>query len=230
MDRKYSDKEMRAILDKAISLQAGQQGTYSKPQIEQSGEELGLSGDLIERAAREIDIPAPPAPAKPRRVRFIGAPAERDQVMRVERILSDEEVELLVDTFCSVTGAKGKLRKYGKHWGWNSSRSSNAVLGRGYAITIRNYESHSEVEVQRTQRGLAGGLFGGIVGGVTGGFGLGFGIPVAILTGSLLTGGAVLLGIFLFSYALAFTIYNGVSSGWDNRDREALRRMNLSLE
>jgi hypothetical protein len=173
MDRKYSDKEMRAILDKAISLQAGQQGTYSKQQIEQIGEELGLSGDLIERAAREIDIPAPPAPAKPRRVRFIGAPAERDQVMRVERILSDEEVELLVDTFCSVTGAKGKLRKYGKHWGWNSSRSSNAVLGRGYAITIRNYESHSEVEVQRTQRGLVGGLFGGIVGGVTGGFGLG---------------------------------------------------------
>jgi hypothetical protein len=147
MDRKYSDKEMRAILDKAISLQAGQQGTYSKQQIEQIGEELGLSGDLIERAAREIDIPAPPAPAKPRRVRFIGAPAERDQVMRVERILSDEEVELLVDTFCSVTGAKGKLRKYGKHWAGThpgrATRCSGGATPSPSGITNRTARSRS---------------------------------------------------------------------------------------
>ena len=230
-ERTYSDSELRAILDKAISLQAGQQRGYNKQQIEQIGVELGLSSDLIERAVREVDTPRSSAPiaAPSRGFSLMGSRAQKSHALRFSKQLDDEAAGSLIDNFCVVTGAKGKLKKLGKHWRWTSSRGSNAALGRSYSITIRNTPAGSEVEIRRSQIGLAGGLFGGIVGGVTGGAGIGGGVTMGFLFGPLI-GMGVFLTSLLFSYGLAFTIYNGVSKGRDSRDEEAIRQLSLSME
>ena len=231
-ERRYSDSELRAILDKAIALQAGQQRSgYNKQQIEQIGVELGLSSDLIERAVQEVDTTTHVAPVvAPRRgFSLMGSRARKNHTLHFSKQLNDEDAGSLIDTFCAVTGARGKITKLGKHWRWNSSRGSDEATGRSYDITIRNTPSGSDMEIRRSQAGLAGGLFGGIVGGVTGGIGIGGGLPIAILLSPLI-GAGMFLASLLFSYGLAFTIYNGVSKSRDSRDEEAIRQLSLSME
>jgi len=215
MDKKYTEKEVQKILERAIRIQIQEQDTQEGEgmdhnQLLQLGRDLGLQEGHILRSL--------PGKRSSSGVRLMGASPRTQRELHVSRSLSQKEIEDLFVFFGEHIGSRGEVTQVRNFYQWKSTPQEAARQGRTYLLSIELRGEETYITMERTQYGLAGGLYGGIVGGVTGGLGLGLGLGLGFGLGMPFFALAFPLGSLVFSYSLAYTIYNGVSR---NRDQKA---------
>ena len=116
--RRYSEQEIAEILRRATEAEevvppraAGTGLTLA--QIQEAGGEVGIAAARIERAARSLDLPDAPPPA-----RFLGARRSVTRIVPLDRPLSDDEWMRLVVILRETFEAKGTVESIGPLQTW----------------------------------------------------------------------------------------------------------------
>jgi hypothetical protein len=122
--RQYTDKEVRAILQRTVALQAT--GDPANPaqsadgttldQLQQAAAELGLDPALVARAAAEVV--ADPDPG--RGSWLLGGPWSVDSDYIVEGMVTEDDWPLLLEEMRAATGRVGHPKTVGKAFEWLS--------------------------------------------------------------------------------------------------------------
>lgn len=188
-DRRYSDKEVEALLARAVELSrptegsAPRQSGTSLSELERIAAEAGLSPEALRRAAAELDSLRPASPSAFRRV--VGA-EKLDIDIPLHKAPDEAELGRLLlvlpdlADFVSGSGAiaDGKLV-------WRSVKSAQSQSGIGLRIELgpKGGEGGGSLRIQAEVDGAAGGVYGGIMGGL--GLGCGFGIGFGVGLGEL---------------------------------------------
>ena len=122
-DRRYSDDEIAEILEGATEAQkAGHRPLSSGDgvtlaELQEIGREVGISEELIARAASRLD--APPVPASPH-VEFLKTPIGVGRTVHLDRPVSDREWDRLVVDLRETFNARGRLREEGSFRQWTN--------------------------------------------------------------------------------------------------------------
>lgn len=121
--RQYSEQEVAEILERATETQAAVGQTLpattgmTLAELQDIGREVGISGDLIARAAARLD--ESPATTLPSRV-FMGAQIGVGQTTYFDRRLTDSEWDRLVVELREVFDARGRVRAEGAFRQWTN--------------------------------------------------------------------------------------------------------------
>jgi len=123
-ERRYTEDEITRILDRATQVQKDEGGRalsrsegLTLAELREIGQEAGISGELIERAAAEVDRPEPRV--DPNR-RLVGAPIGVGRTVYLERPLSSDEWESLVVDLRETFDARGNVTEQGAFRQWNN--------------------------------------------------------------------------------------------------------------
>lgn len=218
--RRYSDQEVKKILERATELQAqGPGGSDSSAsgltldELQEVAREAGIDPALIRRAADDLEMGAPPPDSWGG---FLGAPSQ----LRCHRIVEGEvptgEMDALVSIIESVVGA-GEPRLVGRTLSWSTGDPERKLR-----LTIETRDGRTLIRADEQLNQLAGGLFGGIIGGVGGGVGFGVGMGVGIgALGSALFATLFPLGVVAASWAGARKIFTSIA-GKRRREMERI--------
>ncbi len=181
MERRYSDAEVRILLERAAHLQGAnlpaRHRGFTLAQIEEIAQEAQIDVDRLRQAARDLDRGAI-RPAGPME-RLAGAPFR----LRVERSLPFEmdasEFGNLVSSIAMYMDDAGTANLVGRTFTW----SSKATSGRNTELRVTAQKGRTHVWVGERYTEVAAGVFGGILGGA--GVGGGAGIAAALGTPAL---------------------------------------------
>lgn len=123
-DRQYTEKEIRAILQRAGKLQEartpggiGSAGT-SLAQLQQAASELGLDPDLIAQAATEVETEATATKGP----WLLGGPWRVDYDQILPGTVTEENWPFLLDELRAATGRVGNPKTVGKGFEWLSKQ------------------------------------------------------------------------------------------------------------
>jgi len=122
--RRYSEEEVAQILDAATETQASGPQSLSSgagmtlTELQDIGREVGISTDLIARAAAHLDQPG--AVTSPQR-EFLGAPIGVGRTVNLSRPLTDAEWDRLVVDLRETFDARGRLHEEGSFRQWTNS-------------------------------------------------------------------------------------------------------------
>jgi hypothetical protein len=122
-DRRYSDKEVAEIFDRATEQPAtgtrrlSSGGGLTLAELQEIGKEVGIESDRITRAATALDHPAPEV--LPRRS-FMGTPVGVGRTIYLDRRLTDQEWGQLVVDLRETFSARGRLRDEGAFRSWTN--------------------------------------------------------------------------------------------------------------
>lgn len=120
-DRRYSDDEVSAIFARATEVRDVEPKALARSEgmsladLQAIGKEAGISPELIRRAARELDQPAPP-PVQT----LLGIPIGAAHTVELQRELSDREWELFVVQLRETFDARGKVSSHGSFRQWQN--------------------------------------------------------------------------------------------------------------
>jgi hypothetical protein len=219
MERRYNDDEVDAIFARASEvepegprqLHSGEGRTLSE--LQAIGQEAGLSPEAVAEAARSLDQPVQPQPA-----RFLGLPLGVARTVKLNRRLTDAEWERLVVQLRETFEARGRLRDEGAFRSWSNGNLQVLLEpdGEGQRIRFRTMHGQSRA-LMFMGLGLVGLSIVGWVAGMLaiGGNGGGFDL---IGAGSEL-GSLALIGAASFGFgALRLP-------GWAKRRREQMEAL-----
>lgn len=120
-DRRYDDEEAREIFARAAEAETAPGRTtlpasgrgLTLAELREIGEEVGLSPDAIQRAARTLDAALPA-----RRESHMGLPVAVSRTVPLTRPVDDEEWHHLVANARRTFGARGKVEEQGRFREW----------------------------------------------------------------------------------------------------------------
>ena len=211
-DRKYSDAEVRAIIKKALVLQkenryiapGGDEGGLSLSDIDSVAGEVGISPELIRRAAEELDRGRQSSIG----TLFLGGETELKESRELPVASSETKLKQIVMMIPSIAGEDGSGSVMEGLLTWTTSPETTVQTGRSMNITVTSGEGQTGVHITDRLVQIAGGIFGGIVGGV--GCGAGFGVGLGVGLGALQSATFATLfpiGAICLSYLGARMIY-----------------------
>jgi hypothetical protein len=212
--RRYSDSEVSEIVRHAADEQAAhptEEGMSLKT-VQQIADNVGISPERVERAARKLETrePARPPAETGAGARWLGG---QTQIV-VERVVDGEvpqdAYEEIVEELQAALANVGQTATFRRSMTWSMSGSGSGS-GRVVQVRVVSRGGQTRIHIQERLGELAGGLFGGIVGGGGGG-GLGpiLGVGIGAL-GLGVEAGLVAVGWVGGMYALARSIFRGVS-------------------
>lgn len=232
--RRYSETEVREIVDRAAAMEASNptaSGAMTIGGVEQLAAEVGIPPALVQRAADAVSpgvgspAPAPLPASKPNP--WIGGPTRLLYERVVDVDVPDTEFPGMVEEIRRGLGVVGQVSQLGRSFSWTGSRG-----GREMEVAVSVRAGRTRITVQENLSNLIGGVFGGIGGGMGGG---GMGLIMGVFIGALgLTEAAVPFIIPLWlatTYAVARTTYR-YSAARRGRELEwvADRLASLALE
>ena len=145
-ERRYDDDEVEAIFARASEvepetprrLESGEGRTLSE--LQAIGREAGLSPEAIAEAARSLDQPAQPQPA-----RFLGLPLGVSRTVTLNRRITDAEWERMVVQLRETFDARGVLRDEGAFRSWSNGNLQVMVEpdGEGQRVRFRTLHGQS---------------------------------------------------------------------------------------
>ena len=115
-ERRYTEDEVRKILDLATEVEsergpeAGGSTGLTLREIHEIGKEVGISGEVITRAATSLDRPEPTRLATQT---FLGQKIGVGRTVDLPRPLTDHEWDLLVSDLRETFEANGRIRNEG---------------------------------------------------------------------------------------------------------------------
>lgn len=121
-DRQYTEKEIRAILQRAGKLQEARtpggigSGGTTLTQLQQAASELGLDPDLIAQAAREVETEETATKGS----WLLGGPWNVDYDQILPGTVTEENWPFLLDELRAATGRVGTPKTIGKGFEWLS--------------------------------------------------------------------------------------------------------------
>jgi hypothetical protein len=199
-EKKYSDREVRSILQYAIRIQHEEKHGkdfaegLSLPEIESVAKDIGVPPELVHRAIREY---------------------ETQRLPRVSAILLGEPVQLAYEesagrclTFAEIEELLTQIRSLQR-----TMQLDNAIpaVGQGLIVSVTANGSETHLHIVDKLHAQAGGIFGGLLGGMGLGAGLGIGLGVGVgVLGSWIFAAAVPIALAALGYVLARTIYKKV--------------------
>lgn len=211
--RRYTDSEVLKIIEKALALQRGE-GQAAPPgeregssirDIDAVAAEVGISTELIRRAAAELDLEG----EGKRPNRFLGGVITPEQVSVARGLASRDTLDRIFMLIPSLVGDTGSGSVVADTLLWSSDADAVARTGHSVHVSVTSSENGSIVRVQDRLAQMAGGVFGGVMGGVGLGGGLGVGlsvglavlesVPFAVLFPVGVLAGSYLLSRFIFS-------------------------------
>jgi hypothetical protein len=211
--RRYSEEEVRRLLERATSLQReeGRPGSASEgftlQELEEIAAEAGIDPLRLRRAATELDSGSQESASRWDGV--IGAPPTILFERTVPCEISGPGLEAIAFEIQQALGVLGQPSLVGNTLTWKSETPSN-TRSLQIVVASRGGETYIRVEEQLNQ--LAGALFGGLVGGV--GCGVGFGVGMGVgfgALGSVLFAVAFPAGVLGASYLAARTSFSSVA-------------------
>lgn len=179
--KRYSDKEVSALIKRATELQeeesAPRRGTseagMTLAELQEIAAEAGIDPKLIQRAAAQVDLPKSLTIGE----KLAGGPL----LISVERIvpgeLSEEALSRIVPEIQRVATGHGNASMVGRTLTWSSETSQRQ---RTFQVTVSAKDGETLIRAEERLHGLAGSLFGGLMGGMGGGIGFGVGMPLGI--------------------------------------------------
>ena len=189
----FSDRQVNLIIKKALEIQqkempSGEKGLSIKD-VEQLGTEIGISSDVIKRAAAEI------MQKKHRNSLIFGktgsviAPS-----IEFDRLLSGEQLAELNAAIPSIIRSPGigQPRKNGLYWSSLNTMQTGLCTE---VIASKTRDNKTALTVRERLGVVAGALYGGITGGL--GLGLGIGLPVPLAATGLISPILSVLGLLL---------------------------------
>lgn len=221
--RRYSDDEVRKLLERATELQDTDPSLpaasgLTLPELESIAEEAGIEGAAVRRAAAELESGVVVRPSGGLADRIAGEPlaATLEQVVPGEA--SREALESLIPLLQTASDAAGSVSQVGRTLTWQARDQGN-LREIQVVITARNGETR--IRIMERYGGLAGAVFGSGVGGVGGGVGFGVGLGVGLGIGSALMAVMFPVTVIGLTYLGSRVVYTGVV----RRRREVLDRL-----
>ena len=192
---RYEREEVALILRRAQALQSARgitSGGYralSLHEVEGSGRELGIDPELIRKAALEVA-----SQPRPRGLgeKMLGFPSRVSFEHSVEREISDDELNRLLEVVETTIGPPGQLAVVGRSVRWNGNQGPRQLH-----IYISRRDGQTRIRTEESFRTSIGSFLGTWIGGGGGG-GCGVGMSlVTLLTGSIFAGVLSAIGIFI---------------------------------
>ncbi|HSM35070.1 MAG TPA: hypothetical protein VK837_01620 [Longimicrobiales bacterium] len=207
-ERRYSDKEVSRILERATQLQATARSGPAREgltlrELQEIGVEAGIDAATLRAAARELDAPVGSGLGNA----LAGGPLVVALEARVAGSLPRESLDALVPLIQRAADAPGQASAVGDTLTWSSNAHGNT---RSLQVLVSaESDDHTLVRVEERLAGTAWALYGGIVGGAGGGIGFGVGGALGGALGSVLLGVLIPVAAFGGSYLLARSLYRG---------------------
>lgn len=216
--RRYGDREVARILERAAELQRAEPSALDPAgltlaELAEIAREAGIDPTLLRRAAVELDMRNGPTTAAGR---LAGAPLTIRIEQTVAGELPIERFDAIIPRIQRTAGGQGTASAVGRTLTWSSHDSGKTT---SQQVLISSSEGRTLIRWEEQFTGLAGALFGGIVGGGGAGIGIGVGAAVASALGSAALGVGIPIVIGSGSYLLAREIFARVV-----RRREASAR------
>ena len=216
--RRYDEKELRALIQRATELSegasGGSEGSLSLTEIERIAAKLGLPPEHVRTAALESEVRAPSASA--RSFRLFGAPFVIDHARVVDATMTEEQWSQIVMGLRSFTGKKGQLDEVGsaREWTHAVGEGEGGVNFVRTRVAVRPGDGHTSIEVRKQYGATA--------------------IPAYVVT-LILTVLALeaveLPNLLNFGILLgAFAAVRGSIATWARRQKERLGRMTDLLQ
>lgn len=146
-ERRYDDTEVEEIFRRAAESREGSprqpalsSGGLTLRELQEIGEEVGFSKELVRRAAASVDV----APASSGKVRALGVPVGVDHTVPLSRPLGDEEWERLVARLRDTFKARGHVEVMGRlrQWSNGNLRVSVEPTESGYQLRLHTHKGN----------------------------------------------------------------------------------------
>jgi hypothetical protein len=180
--RRYSDKEVRKLLERAAELQENEAVApgatgMTLQQLESVALEAGIDPAALRRAAEEMEVAPRPGIGKA----LAGAPMSAVIERTLPFEVSSDALESLIPLIQARSETSGQGGIAGSTLTWRATSQGSA---RDLQILVASRNGETRIRIEDRHGQLAGGLFGGVLGGVGGGVGLGAGLPIGLIFGS----------------------------------------------
>lgn len=146
-ERRYDDTEVEEIFRRVAETRdapsrhaASGSGGLTLRELQEIGEEVGFSKELVARAAASVDL----APATSDKLRLMGMPVGVDHTVPLARPLVDEEWERLVARLRDTFKAKGSVEVMGRlrQWSNGNLRISVEPTEAGYQLRMHTHKGN----------------------------------------------------------------------------------------
>lgn len=218
--RRYSDREVRRLLERAAELQYSEAESPEASgltllQLEAIAREAGIDVDAVRRAAAELDTDGA---AGRLATRIAGAPL----AVVLQRVLpaevAPETFEAVIPLIRAAAGAQGQASQVGRTLSWQAQNSTSA---RELGVFITSRDGETRIRIEERYGTLAGAVFGGGLGGIGGGVGIGVGVGVGAALGSAVMMIGFPVAVIGLTYLGSRTLFGNVVS----RRRRVLGRL-----
>ncbi len=198
-ERRFSDRDINAIIKRAGELQLGASSDKSTgatlEQIQQAAAELGITPDMVAKAAQDVDS----GYAADATLLFLGGPIRADFSRVAKGAILEQDVPGILKEIRRVSGRVGFPKSIGNALEWQSNQPD------GLHVVLTPEKDHTTIDV-RAAFGAWTGLCIALpmtMACALGAFCLGEGGPVV--------GAAVGLSLLIGSFLLGRSLYAGVS-------------------
>jgi hypothetical protein len=181
--RRYTDEEMRHLLERATELQAQTPADagLTLAELEDVAREAGIDVAALRRAAGELEG-LPTSPPRGRTAGLVGGPLS----LRLERTLpveaSPEALDALTPLLQASSDAPGTARMGGRALAWRA-RSAQNTIELNVLVTVRDGETR--IRIEERYESVAALIYGVGLGGIGAGVGFGVGVGVGVAIGSV---------------------------------------------
>lgn len=223
--RRYSDTEVRRLLERAAELQHAEPSVpdasgLTLTQLEAIAREAGIDVDAVRRAAAELDSEGG-APGR-LAVKLAGAPVRVVLERAVPGVVGPAGFETAIALIRAASDAPGQASEVGRTLTWHAQNQSSL---RELHVVIASRDGETRIRIEERYGALAGAVFGGGVGGVGGGVGIGVGVGVGAAIGSLLMTIGFPIAVLGATYVGSRTLFSSVV----HRRRQLLNQLSTDL-
>jgi hypothetical protein len=209
--RRYSEKEIGRILERATELQqaepgSGAAGGLTLAELEEIAAEAAIDVRHLRRAAREVETGAR-GPTPWSRVLGEDLAVTRETVLPGE--VPEKGFEELLGVLQSTVRDPGRPSLLGRNLSWDGGSEGSRRL----RVVISSRDGETSIQVEETYGQIAGGLFGGVGGGVGFGVGMGVGIPAGLEIGSAVAAFGLPVAILGLTYFCVRGLYRRIVRG-----------------
>ncbi|MBN2735504.1 MAG: hypothetical protein JXR70_00895 [Spirochaetales bacterium] len=229
-EKRYSDKELAKVIEKALVLQQqetmkSQDGMTESELIALAGE-LGIKEKYLMRAMEDPDLPQ-----KTKSSLFLGGPTKQDVVFYLDRSPEKFDLTEAAAQLSDVMKMRGSGSAIEGQLSWQND--SMTSYQSGISSQLMGYETRDgkyKVEIRENYGMFAGAIYGGIGGGLGLGVGLGLGLGVGLGSlGSVLFSVLFPLGVLFGSYFLCRGIFKSYTKYRKNTILEAMDKLKRRL-
>jgi hypothetical protein len=211
-NREYSEKEVDAILKRAIDLQEQElrtpdlSGRLTAHDILKIAHDAGISNRYIEQAIAELEEKTD-APHSIKKL-FFGGPSSFTLKQEIFSEMQKEDFGQLIPLIQKTLHVQGFSSIIGNTVTWHHD---NIRTAKSLQICITQKEKKVAVEISANFNQLKGGIFGGLMAGLGGGVGIGIGMAGLGALQSILFPFLWIPGILGFTWLLARTIFRSIT-------------------